>query len=69
MSRPRQQPRIYKNQELMDKLNDLFIRIKLELYHTEHNLCYNKPTVKEIDVIMNQIFNELKKDYTIIKKF
>ncbi len=64
------EPKIYHNQQLINELNEMFIRIKCYLFEldnlktSEHPLreVCPKPSVQELDEIMTRIILELQKD-------
>lgn len=70
MSKRRFEPKIYHNQVLMDDFNILMKRIKAHLFDfndlkTSDKISPNdfpKPTVQELDEIINKIFGVLKQD-------
>ena len=69
MSRRLPEPRIYKHQGLMDRLNTMMILVKMHLAElpkisAEHNrrLLYPRPGVRELDRLMNDIMEVLKQD-------
>ena len=49
----------YANAELMSELNETFTLIKLHIYTCSDR---RKPTVAELDSLMNRIMTELRKD-------
>ena len=62
MSRQRIEPKIYRNQQLMDDFNRLLINVKVHLFQLPEADRFPKPTVQDIDTISNQIFGVLKQD-------
>lgn len=70
MNRRLCEPKIYKNQQLMNDLNEMFIRIKCHLFELDNlktsdyplKQKFPKPSVKELDEIMSRVNIELQKD-------
>jgi hypothetical protein len=64
------EPKIYHNENLINDLNEMFIRIKTHLFELNDLKTsdiplkerYPKPSVKELDDIMSQVIFELQKD-------
>lgn len=54
------EPMDYVNQQLMDELNEFMICCKVHLFDVPINKP--KPTVNEMDSLMNRLMAELKKD-------
>lgn len=72
MSRHRQEPRIYNNETLMHDFNILQIRIKVHLFNIgDDNLKrYNpKPSVEELDQMMNRVMQVLREDSKPMRQF
>jgi hypothetical protein len=62
MSRQRFEPKIYKNQQLMNEFNNMLVNIKMHMFVPSHAKNYPKPTEDEIDNIANRIFGILRQD-------
>jgi hypothetical protein len=70
MSRRLPEPKIYHNEQLIRDINDLFIRIKCHLFELDDLKTsefplrhrHRKPTVQELDSVMNLVIIELQKD-------
>jgi hypothetical protein len=64
------EPKIYKHQQLIDEYNEMMIRIKVHLFELNNlktsdkisPLNFPKPTVQELDELMNKIITVLSKD-------
>ncbi len=76
MSRPREEPRIYKHETLLHELNNMMMRIKIHLGENEEalgksatrlKLKYPVPTSQELNGLHQRINEILKKDYTMRK--
>lgn len=71
MSKAKQELLIYHNQVLMNQTNDLFIRIKTHLFDLGDEKFKERhpiPTREELDLIMNRIIQELRKDCEPMRK-
>lgn len=64
MTHKPQELKTYKNQKLMNKFNNMMIRIKTHLFSesTIDQMAHSKPTVAELDGITNEIMTILQKD-------
>jgi len=62
MTHAKNKIKIYHNQELIDDLNFMFIWIKKYIFCKNKYPNTPRPTISELDYIMSQIINELKKD-------
>lgn len=62
--RPLDHPKTYRYQKTMDDLNDMMVRIKVNLYDTEElnklKEIYPKPTVEELDMFTANLFSILQ---------
>lgn len=68
MSRQRYPLKIYHNQQLMNDTNLMFVKIKKFIYARDKFPNVRPPTIAELDVLMNRIFIELRKDAEILRK-
>lgn len=63
MSRQRTEPKIYRNEKLMQDTNEMFIRIKIHLLGDESlKGKYPKPNESELNQLMDKLFFVLRKD-------
>jgi len=73
MSRERIELKKYKHQELMNELNEMSIKLKIWLYHSDNEQLTNsrpKPTVQELDdLFLNKIMDVLRKDSEPLVKY
>lgn len=69
MSRQPNELKTYHNQQLMDDTSEMFIRIKVQLFGTNAlKSTHKKPNNNELNMLMNRIFEELKKDNQPMRK-
>ena len=57
----------YKNQQIMDELNDFMVCCKVYLFHLPINK--HKPTVEEMDSLMHRLMEVLKRDKDSMIKY
>ena len=57
----------YENQQLMDELNDFMVCCKVYLFNLP--IKKHKPTVEEMDGLMNRLMEVLKKDKDLMIKY
>jgi len=75
LRRARHELKEYKHQQLMNDYNLLMMKIKVHLHlqdQSEHKIDLNRfprPTMKEIDQLMNEVFNILREDSKSIRKY
>lgn len=66
------EPRIYKHEALMHDFNELQIRIKIYLFDIgdeEFKRRHPKPTVQELDQMMNKVMAVLQEDSKPMKRY
>ena len=64
--------KVYKNQDLILELNEMMIKIKIQLYHPDNKkLQENHPkhTSEELDVLQGKINRILYKDWDYLVKY
>lgn len=66
-----EEPKLYKNAELLHDLNNLLIGIKIWLYDEGiiARSYHPKPTSEEIDKVMQRVRTELMKDAEPMRKY
>jgi hypothetical protein len=71
MTHKPQELKTYKNQKLMNKFNNMMIRIKVHLFSESSvdQMAHSKPSVSELDSITNEIITILQKDNEPMTKY
>lgn len=73
MRRPDFEPmKIYRHNDLILELNDMMIRLKIHLYHSDNEKLvenHPKPTSDELDEIQSKINRILQKDWDYLVKY
>lgn len=69
--RKQEPPKIYRHEALMSEFNELQVRIKIYLFDLgdeQFKSKHPRPTVHELDVMMNRVMEILKQDNELFRK-
>ncbi len=70
MSRRIEPLKIYYNQDLMNRMNEMSVRLKVWLLDIENlKSRHSKPDNKELDDLFGEIYAELRKDSELMIKY